>query len=166
MAEPFVKFELHTQPDLGVLAFRVRGLISRMEDMRPLLAGFGELFKGSMRKQFASQGAASGGWAALSPAYAKWKEEHFPGRPIGTLRGYLSAGMTGGAGYTQHIAKQSADYGLGGGPAMAYGHYFDAGGRGPARPVIRFDAGESARWRRFTETWAYESARASGWGAS
>jgi len=167
MAEPFTKFELHTEPDLKVLAFRVRGLINRMEDMRPLLTGFGELFKGAMSLQFATEGRyGSGGWAALSPAYAKWKAEHFPGRPIGVLHGFLRSGMTGGAGYSQHILRQSADYGLGAGPAVEYGKYFDAGGRGPARPVIRFGAGESAKWRRFTETWAHESARASGWGAS
>jgi hypothetical protein len=162
----FVKFTLRTDPSTEVLKFRVRGLITGISDMRGLFTGFGELFKAAMQKQFASEGGASGGWAALSPAYAAWKAEHgFPGM-IGVLHGFLRSGMTGGAGYTQHVHKTSADYGLGGGPALAYGGYFDGGNtRGmPARKVIAFGAGERATWRRLVEEWAYETAVKSGWG--
>lgn len=35
------------------------------------------------RAQFASEGAhASGGWAPLSPRYAEWKADHYPGQTI------------------------------------------------------------------------------------
>ena len=34
---------------------------------------------------FASQGR--GGWAQLSPAYARWKEKHYPGKGILELTG-------------------------------------------------------------------------------
>ena len=41
------------------------------------------LFLDAERRQFASQGAyGSGGWAPLSPKYARWKARHYPGKPI------------------------------------------------------------------------------------
>lgn len=47
-------------------------------------------------RQFGSQGAAgsSGAWAELSAAYADWKEEHYPGKPILEATGALVEGMT------------------------------------------------------------------------
>jgi hypothetical protein len=160
MAEPAFKFSVKTYPDTEVLAFRVRGLINRIEDLAPLFEGFGTLFKSELGKQFMSEGANSGGWAPLSPAYAAWKADHFPGRPIGVLSGALRRSMTGGEGYGQEVGARAAWYGQESGPALKYGSYFDE-----HRTVIAFSAGASARWRRLTEDWAYDQARASGWGA-
>lgn len=39
-------------------------------------------FGSGNRDQFASQGASSGGWQALSPAYAAWKQANYPGKKI------------------------------------------------------------------------------------
>jgi hypothetical protein len=167
MAEEFLKFELTTEPEMKVLAFRVNGLITGISDLRPLFLGFGALFRGAMQKQFATGGAASGGWAKLSPAYSKWKADRFPGRPIGVLHGDLMRGMTGGAGYGEEIHKDWASFGLYTGPAEEHAGYFDAGtDKMPARPVIRFEPGESAKWRRLTEDWALETTAKSGWGKS
>lgn len=51
---------------------------------------------GIERKQFDTQGAAgqSGRWAALSPAYAKYKAIKFPGEPILRATGGLEASLT------------------------------------------------------------------------
>lgn len=41
------------------------------------------LFEAESRRQFDAQGGGPrGGWAALSPGYARWKEEHYPGKTI------------------------------------------------------------------------------------
>ena len=166
-AGPGFVFDVKTSPEISVLRFRVTGLIARFSDFTTLFEGFGELFKANEQEQFAGEGAFSGGWAPLSPVYAAWKASHgFPG-VIGVLHGFLRSGMTGGAGYTQHVHKTSADYGLGGGPATKYGQYFDGGNtRGmPARTVIAFGPGARGEWRKLAEDWAFDNAVAGGWGA-
>lgn len=41
------------------------------------------VFEAEERRQFDAQGGGPrGGWAALSPAYAAWKEQHYPGQSI------------------------------------------------------------------------------------
>lgn len=41
------------------------------------------VFEAEERRQFDAQGGGPrGGWAALSPGYAKWKEENYPGKSI------------------------------------------------------------------------------------
>lgn len=41
------------------------------------------VFEAEERRQFDAQGGGPrGGWAALSPAYARWKEQNFPGQGI------------------------------------------------------------------------------------
>lgn len=161
MAESALKFEVHSDPEMREFAFRVRGIAAQIDDFTPLLHGLGDLFKAAEQKQFATEGGSSGGWAPLTAAYAAWKEQHFPGRPIGVLRGHLRSAMTGGAGYSQHVTKNAASYGMEGGPALDYGKYFDA-----RRKVIAFGTGESAKWRRMAEDWAAQAALASGWGKS
>lgn len=47
-----------------------------------------------VRAQFDTEGAAAGGpWQPLSDEYAKWKEAHFPGRPILVRTGEMKAAM-------------------------------------------------------------------------
>jgi hypothetical protein len=163
MAEPFIKFDVRTEPDMNGFAFATGRFAHRVEDWHPVLEAFGELFKGAMQKQFASEGGAGGGWAPLSAAYAAWKETHFPG-PIGVLHGFLRSGMTGGAGYSQHVRKDSADYGLESGPATKYGGFFDQGtDKMPARKVIAFDSGESRRWQKVVHDWMTTLAFENGW---
>ena len=47
-------------------------------------------------EQFESEGSAgaSGRWAALSPAYKRWKEIHYPGQPILRLTNALFDSLT------------------------------------------------------------------------
>ena len=65
--------------------------------------------------------------------------------------------MTGGSGYTQHVSSDTGDYGLGGGPATVYGKYFSGGGRGPARPVIKWGSGESREFQKFAHLWLHNA---------
>lgn len=53
------------------------------QDARPAWELIADDFLESERRQFASEGAyASDGWAPLSPAYARWKAIHYPGKTI------------------------------------------------------------------------------------
>lgn len=56
---------------------------SAAEDMRPAWETLRQRFLEAERRQFASQGGyGSGGWPALSPAYAAWKARNYPGQTI------------------------------------------------------------------------------------
>lgn len=55
-----------------------------ISDFRPIWPSVTPVIYGIFHAQFDSQGGhgASGRWKALSPAYRKWKEKHYPGQPI------------------------------------------------------------------------------------
>lgn len=55
----------------------------------------GPVFEAEEARQFDAEGGGpSGGWAALSPAYAAWKEKRYPGKPILEASGALRAALT------------------------------------------------------------------------
>jgi hypothetical protein len=54
-----------------------------LEDLRPMWPLFVPMFIGWMGAQFSSEGGWGGqAWAPLSPAYAAWKSQHYPGKSI------------------------------------------------------------------------------------
>ena len=64
-------------------------------DARPAWEAMAERFARTNRRQFATEGRhASGGWAPLSPRYAEWKAEHYPGKPILEREGNLVESLT------------------------------------------------------------------------
>jgi hypothetical protein len=123
-----------------------------------MFGALGVWFKARMAEQFGTEGAASGGkWADLTEAYAKWKDEHYPGRPIGVLTGALRSSMIGGPGYSQTISKTFASYGMSeASPAIAYGKHFAA-----RRPVIRMTPGWGRDTQKLVHTWLVAEERAS-----
>ena len=67
-----------------------------ISDFRSVWPNVAKEFYAIEEGQFESQGArgASGKWAALSPAYKRWKEIHFPGEPILKLHHNLYDALT------------------------------------------------------------------------
>ena len=52
-------------------------------DMREPLGRIAADLRSAVEEQFASKGARGGTpWAALNPAYERWKRAHYPGKPI------------------------------------------------------------------------------------
>lgn len=65
------------------------------EDMSEPLQRFGDHLLQQVGAQFASEGAQGGApWPQLNAAYAAWKDEHYPGRPILVRTGALRAAAT------------------------------------------------------------------------
>jgi|GEM_PF-730631 len=64
-------------------------------DYRPIWPVIADDFYAEEKEQFASEGSAGGeAWTPLSPAYAGWKEVHFPGMPIMQRTGDLERSLT------------------------------------------------------------------------
>lgn len=72
---------------------RVEGDISDLRPIWPPVAA--EIYQ-MIGEQFESEGAkgASGRWKALSPAYTRFKEIHYPGKPIMQATGDLYESLT------------------------------------------------------------------------
>lgn len=53
-----------------------------------------KLYVTELWDNFKTQGRSVGGWAKLSPGYAAWKRQHYPGRPILVLTGRMRKAAT------------------------------------------------------------------------
>lgn len=126
----------------------------QIADWRPAWPEIEQVFYRIELEQFESEGARGGQkWQELSPAYKKWKERHFPGRPIlmrtGRLKRSLSVIGAGGSDSIHEAEPMSLTLGS----KVSYGIYHQrGGGKLPARPPLqinRNDMGKivSRMWR-------------------
>lgn len=73
-------------------AFEMMG--RQAADLQVPLREIGGMLIVDIGEQFASEGAWAGSsWAMLSDRYSRWKEEHFPGRPLLVATGDMRAEM-------------------------------------------------------------------------
>ena len=113
-----------------------------LQDWSPALQRIAESFQAYMERVFASEGAEGGGaWVRLSPAYARWKAQHYSGRTILTRTGDLRKSLTTGAFRRQ--GKTSLEVGTQ--SALAALHQVGQG-RMPARPIVRMNDALAAEW--------------------
>ena len=64
-------------------------------DYRPIWPVIEEDFYAQMKDQFKTEGAEGGeAWVPLTPEYAGWKEQHYPGQPILQRTGDLYNSLT------------------------------------------------------------------------
>lgn len=119
---------------------KARDALHRLEeagaDLRKIWPRMAEIFYEAERKQFESQGGrGSGGWAALAPRYAKWKEQHYPGQPILRLTGNLFRSLTEKGAPDAVYEARPGSLTLGTIDPKARAHQKGAGSM-PSRPVI------------------------------
>lgn len=82
--------------DAGVAEHLMAQMEARARDMRPAWRRIIADFVAMERQQFATQGSLTGGWDPLTPEYAAWKAEHYPGKPIMRRTDRLWASLTEG----------------------------------------------------------------------
>lgn len=72
-------------------ARRFDALASEMDDLSDPLAEVRDRLVQTVGQQFQDEGShgTAGGWDALSDAYARWKADAFPGRPMLVLSGAM-----------------------------------------------------------------------------
>lgn len=119
------------------------------EDMRPVWEVLASRFAKLEARQFASEGAyGSGGWAALSPDYAAWKEANYPGKPILERTGALKASLTERPFGVEVLDARAMAVGSG----IDYGAFHQAGGRNlPQRRPVEFPESERRTWVRYIQ---------------
>ena len=114
-----------------------------IKDMRPVWTDVINKFKAHESFHLRTEGVATGDrFAELSEPYRRWKDNHFPGKPILTLRGAMRLALTkGGPGWTQKISKDGVSAGIN--PSRPVGKYASAPAFGknnmPIRPPVRYD---------------------------
>ena len=123
---------------LGV-AFERAGaeLVEMGRHVFPLLPA---VFEAAEARQFDEEGGGPhGGWAELSEAYAAWKAQNFPGKPILERTGALREGLTA-ASSAFGVRDWSASTFNFGTVGVPYASFHQSGTtRMPARPPFDFD---------------------------
>lgn len=104
------------------------------------------VFEAFARRQFKRQGLGPnrGAWPALSPAYAEWKAEKYPGAPIlvrtGRLRESLTMSAAEAGAVSGDAIRRVTAHGFEWGTRVQYAHYHQLGTvRMTDRPVFDFD---------------------------
>lgn len=115
-----------------------------VSDLRPVWEVLAARFAVMERRQFDSQGwYASAGWAPLSPRYARWKAEHYPGKTILRRTDDLFNSLTRRPFGVEVIEPKFAIFGS----SVEYGHYHQRGGPHlPRRRPVEFPEAERREW--------------------
>lgn len=109
-----------------------------VKDYRPAFATIVKRLEDHAAKQFASQG--KGEWAPLSPAYARWKEANFPGRPLLRLTDDLYNSLVK---ENSKSVREVKELTLKWGTKVPYGTFHQLGTRRmPARRIIALSVEE------------------------
>lgn len=117
-----------------------------ISDLRPIWPNVAKEFYAIEREQFASEGShgASGKWAKLSPAYAKYKEVAYPGMPILRASTALYESMTSPDAADSIFRPEPQELTIGSQAPYAVAHQ-RGGGRLPARPIISLTEDDKRR---------------------
>ncbi len=132
---------------------RLEGFEARSRDMRPAWDELRDRFVAYEEDWFASEGR--GGWAPLSPDYARWKATHFPGEPILRREHTLYDSLMG-----PDVDVREPAFAMFGtsDPVAAY-HQRGDGNHLPIRRVIDVDDTERAEWARVVQRHLVEEDR-------
>lgn len=128
----------------------------RMIDLQPVFERYGEYIVGDhIPNQFAAQGTPRG-WAALSPAYARWKAVNFPGMPLLQRTGRMKRGFSFEARprslrvINRVTAGQSTNI-----PRWRF--HQEGTSRMPARPMLQFTNKDRDKMHEFVEAYLREA---------
>jgi phage gpG-like protein len=119
---------------------------NRGQDAIPLWEELANRFLDLEERQFDSEGAyASGGWEPLSPPYAAWKLDHYPGTHILERTGDLKASLTDGPGVRVLTSRAMWI-----GSDVDYGQFHQRGDGVPQRRPVELPEDERELWVRLT----------------
>ena len=133
-----------------------------VSDFRPIWPRVADEIYAINQEQFDSEGGkgASGRWAALSPAYKKWKEIHYPGQPILRLANTLFESLTDPEAADAVYQPRKDELVIGSRVPYATAH--QRGSRGPARPIFSFSEQQKRRIQKAIQVGLVEFTRRAG----
>lgn len=139
---------------------RVEHFISDFRPIWPSVAG--EIYAINA-EQFESEGAAgrSGRWAALSPAYARFKAIAFPGQPILQAEGHMVESLTDPDAPDAVYQPTQDELIIGTRDPKAIAHHRGAGNL-PARPIFSFTEQHKRRMQKAIQGELVEFTRRAG----
>lgn len=119
-------------------------MLADVADLRPVWEVLAGRFVTMEQRQFATEGQyGSGGWAPLSPRYAAWKAEHYPGKTILRRTDDLYRSLTSRPLGVEVIEPRYMILGS----AVPYGAFHQHGtGRMPRRRPVEFPESERREW--------------------
>lgn len=134
-----------------------------ISDFRNIWPNVAREFYAIEREQFQSQGAhgASGRWAPLSPAYAKYKAIAFPGQPILRADNLLFESMTSPDALDSIFRMDDRELTIGTQREGATAHQRGRG-RMPARPIISLTESDKRRIQKSIQRGLIEFTRRAG----
>lgn len=114
-------------------------------------------------EQFESEGSAgaSGKWAALSPAYKRFKEIQFPGQPILQAEGHMVASLTDPEASDAIYRPEQTVLTIGSRDPKARAHHLGLGHL-PARPIFSFSERQKRRIQKAIQANLVEFTRQAG----
>jgi len=118
-----------------------------VNDFSTIFKKLGEDFRETQKAVFKKQGANEGlpGWKPLSRGYKKWKDKHYPGKPILTLTGAMKQSLTrkNNSNHIERISKNTFEIGTKDFKAIIH----QRGGRKlPKRKVVDLSEPQKRRW--------------------
>lgn len=147
------------QLDRGIARFA-----EGVSDFTPIWPVIEDEFYAEEKAQFRSEGAEGGDpWQELSPAYAAWKEVHFPGKPILQRSGDLEASLTSGS--DVNAVKIEGRKSLTLGSRVPYGIYHQSTAprtQLPRRPVVNMSAAFKTSVMRLLQGYLVDVATSAG----
>lgn len=156
-----VEFRFESDNDVQV-ARRLIRFADAARDATPAFVDLRDLFVSAMDSQFDSEGGyGAGGWAPLSPRYAAWKQQQYPGRGILEATGALRDSLT-----TSLDVNEVGPRSMTVGSRVRYGRYHQS--RRPRRTSLprRAPVALPESWRRdavrIMQRWLLAAARGGG----
>lgn len=133
------------------MAVSLRALSRGIRDFRPLWNRLEIDFYHIEDEQFAT-GGRSNKWQALSPAYARRKDQQFPGRLTMERTGALMDSLTVKGAPGRMLRKTETEMEIG--TAIPYAEYHQRGGaKMPRRKVIDFTPADERAWEDIAREW-------------
>lgn len=124
---------------------RFLALAERAADLQPAWDVLAERFKDLEDRRFMS----GAGWAPLKPGYARWKAQHYGGRPVLTLTGRLHQSLS------EHLDIDiRSPHSMTLGTAVPYARYHQHGtSKMVPRPPIQMSEAEVRSWTNYLRDW-------------
>lgn len=125
-----------------------------IDNPQPMFEDMADQFAQWQSANFGSGGGMWGVWTPLSPAYAAWKNAHYPGKPILTRTGQLRDSMTSRPFGVEVIDSKRMVVGT----AVEYAKYHQQGGGNlPRRAIINSPTqGEMRQYGSILHRFAFE----------